>query len=109
MFASFCSLWGLSARCASFCSLWGGVLYSSASSVFVSFFWSRQLNGLGLTASSSLAGWCLGIPTVCWGQTVDRFWRAGAVPAWARTTSPHFGTHAGTTTTKTTTYSRKRV
>ena len=29
------------------CSLWGGVLYSSASSGLVSFFWSRQLNGLG--------------------------------------------------------------
>ena len=39
---------GASARCGEECYIRQLLLFSSASSVFVSFFWSRQLNGLGL-------------------------------------------------------------
>ena len=48
MFASFCSLWGLSARCGEECYIRQLLLFSSASSVFVSFFCFRQLNGNAL-------------------------------------------------------------
>ena len=43
---SFCSLWGRKI------SLWELLLAVGRSAIFVSLFWSRQLNGLGLTASS---------------------------------------------------------
>ena len=36
------------------CSLWELLLAVGRSAIFVSFFWSRQLNGLGLTALSSI-------------------------------------------------------